>query len=57
MDDKTGTDSKSLSGHSGPVYATSFTPDRNMMISSSEDGTSKEELLFHTAFRIVINVL
>jgi len=39
MDDRTATDSKLLLGHSGPVYATNFSPDRNSLISSSEDGT------------------
>lgn len=40
MDDRTSTDYKLLLGHSGPVYATSFSPDRRYLISASEDGTS-----------------
>jgi WD40 repeat protein len=28
-----------LLGHSGPVYGLSFSPDRTMMLSCSEDGT------------------
>lgn len=39
MDDRTSTDYKLLLGHSGPVYATSFSPDRRYLISASEDGT------------------
>ena len=43
MDDRTATDSKLLLGHSGPVYATNFSPDRNSLISSSEDGTGMSQ--------------
>ncbi|ESO82043.1 hypothetical protein LOTGIDRAFT_135304, partial [Lottia gigantea] len=39
MDDKTSRDMKKLNGHSGPVYSTSFSPDRSSMVSCSEDGT------------------
>ncbi|KAM4702591.1 transcription initiation factor TFIID subunit 5 [Rhinophrynus dorsalis] len=39
MDEKTSSEMKVLYGHSGPVYATSFSPDRNYLLSSSEDGT------------------
>ncbi|XP_063289633.1 transcription initiation factor TFIID subunit 5 [Pelobates fuscus] len=39
MDEKTASEMKVLYGHSGPVYATSFSPDRNYLLSSSEDGT------------------
>ncbi|XP_068113612.1 transcription initiation factor TFIID subunit 5 [Hyperolius riggenbachi] len=39
MDEKTASEVKVLYGHSGPVYATSFSPDRNYLLSSSEDGT------------------
>ncbi|XP_030058668.1 transcription initiation factor TFIID subunit 5 [Microcaecilia unicolor] len=39
MDEKTASESKILHGHSGPVYGTSFSPDRNYLLSSSEDGT------------------
>ncbi|KAM9455017.1 transcription initiation factor TFIID subunit 5 isoform 2-T2 [Clarias gariepinus] len=39
MDEKTASESKILYGHSGPVYAVSFSPDRNYLLSSSEDGT------------------
>ncbi|XP_076448428.1 transcription initiation factor TFIID subunit 5-like [Babylonia areolata] len=39
MDDMTGTDTKLLVGHAGPVYAVSFSPDKNGLISSSQDGT------------------
>ncbi|XP_069836327.1 transcription initiation factor TFIID subunit 5 [Dendropsophus ebraccatus] len=39
MDEKTASEMKVLCGHSGPVYATSFSPDRNYLLSCSEDGT------------------
>uniref|UniRef100_A0A8C8MLV0 TFIID subunit TAF5 NTD2 domain-containing protein n=1 Tax=Oncorhynchus tshawytscha TaxID=74940 RepID=A0A8C8MLV0_ONCTS len=39
MDEKTASESKILYGHSGPVYGISFSPDRNYLLSSSEDGT------------------
>ena len=39
MDERSTTDSKQLFGHSGPVYNTSFSPDRSYMLSCSEDGT------------------
>lgn len=39
MDDHSATDSKLLHGHTGPVYCSSFSPDKTHLISSSEDGT------------------
>ncbi|XP_053548425.1 transcription initiation factor TFIID subunit 5 [Bombina bombina] len=39
MDEKTAGEMKVLYGHSGPVYGASFSPDRNYLLSSSEDGT------------------
>lgn len=39
MDDSTASESKTLIGHSGPVYAVSFSPDRQYLLSSAEDGT------------------
>ncbi|XP_053245288.1 transcription initiation factor TFIID subunit 5 [Podarcis raffonei] len=39
MDERTASELKILYGHSGPVYGTSFSPDRNYLLSSSEDGT------------------
>lgn len=39
MDDRTGTDTKMLTGHSGVVFAVSFSPDRTSLLSASEDGT------------------
>ncbi len=41
MDTKAGKESRVLSGHSGPVYSTSFTPDKNLCVSASEDGTGE----------------
>lgn len=39
MDDKNATESRLLLGHNGPVYATSFSPDRNFLLSCSEDAS------------------
>lgn len=41
MDDRTSETTKNLYGHSGPIYSLSFSPDRNLLLSSSEDTTSK----------------
>jgi len=38
MDDTTSESCKELVGHSGPVYAVSFSPDRTFLLSGSEDG-------------------
>ena len=55
MDERTASDSKQLKGHSGPVYATSFSPDRNFLLSSSQDGTGKFIILFQ--FVLVYQIL
>lgn len=39
MDDEKGFDTRTLCGHSGPVYGVSFSPDRQMLLSCSEDTT------------------
>ena len=39
MDDSTAETSKELIGHSGPVYGVSFSPDKSMLLSGSEDGS------------------
>ncbi|GFR14714.1 transcription initiation factor TFIID subunit 5 [Trichonephila clavata] len=39
MDEKNATDMRPLIGHSGPVYSTSFSPDKNLLLSCSEDST------------------
>ncbi|RWS13329.1 transcription initiation factor TFIID subunit 5-like protein [Dinothrombium tinctorium] len=39
MDEKNTTDMKILHGHNGPVYAVSFSPDRTLLLSCSEDST------------------
>lgn len=41
MDERTSETAKNLYGHSGPIYSLSFSPDRNLLLSSSEDTTSK----------------
>jgi transcription initiation factor TFIID subunit 5 len=40
MDDKNTFDIKVLHGHCGPVYAVSFSPARDLLLSCSEDSTS-----------------
>ena len=40
MDDKGADTVRSLFGHSGPVYSLSFSPDKNLLLSCSEDSTS-----------------
>lgn len=39
MDDRTSEVSRSLFGHSGPIYKLSFSPDRSLLLSASEDTT------------------
>ncbi|XP_032685738.1 transcription initiation factor TFIID subunit 5 isoform X1 [Odontomachus brunneus] len=39
MDERSPETAKNLYGHSGPVYSLSFSPDRNLLLSSSEDTT------------------
>ena len=39
MDDRSSADSKTLHGHSGPVYSTSFSRDKSSLLSCSEDGS------------------
>lgn len=41
MDERTSETTKNLYGHSGPIYSLSFSPDRNLLLSSSEDTTSE----------------
>ena len=47
LDDKTAADSKTLIGHSGPVYGASFNYDNSLLLTSSEDKTGT--LSFHRA--------
>jgi len=42
MDDRTGETMKVLHGHTGPVYAISFSPDRSQLVSASEDASSNK---------------
>lgn len=46
MDDRTSETTKNLYGHSGPIYSLSFSPDRNLLLSSSEDTTSEFHMLY-----------
>lgn len=39
MDERSGESSRSLYGHAGPVYSVSFSPDRLLLLSCSEDST------------------
>ena len=51
MDNRTGLESRTLRGHSGPVYSTSYSPDKNYLTSASEDGTSKRFTIRPHPFR------
>lgn len=46
MDERTSETAKNLYGHSGPIYSLSFSPDRNLLLSSSEDTTSKTYITY-----------
>ena len=46
MDERTSETARHLYGHSGPIYSLSFSPDRNLLLSSSEDTTSKTYVIF-----------
>jgi transcription initiation factor TFIID subunit 5 len=39
FDESSGIDSRTLLGHSGPVFGVSFSMDKNFLVSGSEDGT------------------
>ncbi|KAF7284164.1 hypothetical protein GWI33_022415 [Rhynchophorus ferrugineus] len=39
MDERSGESSRTLCGHGGPVYSVSFSPERTLLLSSSEDTT------------------
>ncbi len=41
LDESKGTQSIALRGHSGPVYGTSFSPDKRLLLSCGEDSTSE----------------
>jgi transcription initiation factor TFIID subunit 5 len=53
MDDRTAETSRTLLGHSGPVYRCSFSPDRTLLLSCSED-TSIRLWSLHTWTCIVV---
>lgn len=60
MDDRTSETTKNLYGHSGPIYSLSFSPDRNLLLSSSEDTTSEFHILcciLNNLFYIYIYIL
>jgi len=52
MDERTSETARNLYGHSGPIYGLSFSPDRNLLLSSSEDTTSKHSAIYS----ILLNV-
>eukprot|EP00118_Oscarella_pearsei_P008226 m.41624 g.41624 ORF g.41624 m.41624 type:complete len:358 (+) comp33208_c0_seq2:950-2023(+) len=41
IDDQSQQEKRLLYGHGGPVYSTSFSPDRFLLLSASEDGTAR----------------
>ena len=46
LDDKTAAESKTLIGHSGPVYGASFNYNNSLLLTSSEDKTVRLWSLF-----------
>lgn len=50
MMDTTSTDVKILRGHNGPVYNVSFSPDRTLLLSCSEDSTGKKRHFITISF-------
>lgn len=58
MDERSGESSRSLCGHSGPVYSVSFSPDRTLLLSASEDATIRYyELVFCDSFTVLIYLI
>lgn len=49
MDERTSETARNLYGHGGPIYSLSFSPDRNLLLSSSEDSTSKTYIMQYAA--------
>lgn len=56
MDDRTSETARNLYGHSGPIYSLSFSPDRNLLLSSSEDTTSKILKKYREKFMCDFNI-
>ena len=48
MDDRNSEMLRTLLGHSGPVFRITFSPDRTLLLSCSEDTTSKKEQEKHS---------
>lgn len=46
MDDRSSEACRTLLGHSGPVYRVAFSPDRQLLLSCSEDTSSKTCYIF-----------
>lgn len=57
FDERTASDNKKLAGHSGSVYAVSFSPDRAYLLSSSDDGTSKFILMLSVLNVLQVNII
>lgn len=53
MDEKSGEVFKSLYGHSGPVYNLSFSPDKTLLLSCSDDTTGKIIFCYYPQYYIV----
>ncbi|XP_017461471.1 PREDICTED: transcription initiation factor TFIID subunit 5-like [Rhagoletis zephyria] len=53
MDDRTGEASRTFYGHSGPVYRCAFAPEKNLLLSCSEDTTIRL-WSFHTWTCVVV---
>lgn len=42
MDDRSSEVQRTLVGHAGPIYKLSFSPDRSLLLSASEDTTGED---------------
>lgn len=45
FDESSSADTRTLTGHSGPIFGVSFSPDKNFLVSGSEDGTGSSTSL------------
>lgn len=52
MDERNAESSRLLYGHSGPVYNVSFSPDKTLLLSCSEDSTGN--LISHILFILLM---
>lgn len=53
MDDRSSEACRTLLGHSGPVYRVAFSPDRQLLLSCSEDSSSKMDHFIYNGLNCV----